>query len=240
MKIHFLGSQKTAAQRAVQDLVESYGQADLADAAVICAVGGDGTTLSALQAARALNGTPVYGMKLPDSVGALGNTFQTSGLDERLQKARQVSIRPLAAEAKTVQGDTVTCFAINEIVLSRAHLQAAKLCVNVEGLWSGRRLIGDGLLVSTAIGSGGYNLAAGGPLLSWTSGLLALTGIAVRPASEWHNTVVDERSVIEVEVLDPQYRPVRIETNFEEIPQVSQIRISRDDDSPLTLLVDHH
>jgi NAD+ kinase len=110
--------------------------------------------------------------------------------------------------------------------------------VNVEGLWSERRLVGDGLLVSTAIGSGGYNLAAGGPLLSWSSGLLALTGIVVRPSSGWRNIVVNERTIIEVEIIDPQYRPVQIETNFKEIPQVSRVRISRDEATPLTLLVD--
>jgi NAD+ kinase len=239
MKIHFLGSQKAVAQRAVQDLIDLYGQAELAEATVICAVGGDGTVLNALHTARALKETPVYGMRLPDSVGALGNAFQIAELEDRLHKARRVFIRPLKAEAKTLRGDTVTCIAINEIVLSRARLQTAKLCVDVEAMWRGRRLVGDGLLVSTAIGSGGYNLAAGGPLLPWTSGLLALTGIVVRPSSEWRNTVVDERTVIDVEVVDPQHRPVRIETNFKEIPEVCQVRISHDDSAPLTLLVEH-
>jgi hypothetical protein len=50
--------------------------------------------------------------------------------------------------------------------------------------------------------------------------------------------VVDERTVITVEVIDPQYRPVRLETSFQEIPEVSGVRISRDDNSTLTLLID--
>jgi NAD+ kinase len=240
MKVHFFGSKKPAAQRAVQELVEHYGQTDFATANVICAVGGDGTTLNALQTARSHQAQPVYAMRLPDSVGALGNAFQFADLEDRVRKARRISVRPLKAEAMTLEGSTRKCFAINEIVLSRTHLQAAKLDVTVDGLWAARRLIGDGLLVSTAIGSGGYNLAAGGPLLSWTSGLSALTGIAVRASSEWYNTVIDERAVIEVEVIDPQYRPVRLETNFQEIPRIGRVRISRDDDSTLTLLVDHH
>jgi NAD+ kinase len=201
MKIHFLGSQKAAAQRAVQDLVELYGQAELTEAAIICAVGGDGTMLNALYTARAFNGKPMYGMRLPDSVGALGNAFQIADLDDRLQKARPIPVYPLMAEVRTLEGDTFTCLAINEIVLSRMHLQAAKLSLTIEGLWSGRGLIGDGLLVSTAIGSGGYNLAVGGPLLSWTSDLLALTAIAVRPSSEWCNTVVGGRTAIEVALI---------------------------------------
>lgn len=81
-------------------------------------------------------------------------------------------------------------------------------------------------------------MAAEGPLLHWASNLLALTGIVVRPSSVWRNTVADERTVIEVEVIDPEYRPVRIETSFEEIPQIGRVRISWDDSSPLALLVD--
>ena len=45
MKAHFVGSKKPAAQRAIAELVGQHGQADIADAAVICAVGGDGTAL---------------------------------------------------------------------------------------------------------------------------------------------------------------------------------------------------
>lgn len=238
MKVHFIGSKKLTAQNAVRELVDKYGQADLTDAAVICAVGGDGTILSALHTTHGLKGTPVYGMRLSDSVGALGNTLQIAALEDRLQKARRISFRSLRAEVTTVRGETAICSAINEIVVSRTRLQTAKLRVNVEGLWTGQRLIGDGLLIATAIGSGGYNLAAGGPSLPWISGLLALTGIVVRPSSEWRNTVVDERTVITVEVIDPQYRPVRVETSFQEIPEVSGVRISRDDNSTLTLLID--
>jgi hypothetical protein len=109
--------------------------------------------LGALHMARTLKATPVYGMRLPDSVGALGNTFQVTDLEDRLRQARRISIHPLKAEATTWHADTMTCFAINEIVLSRARLQTAKLRVNVEGLCSGQRLIGDGLVISTAIGS---------------------------------------------------------------------------------------
>jgi NAD+ kinase len=178
-------------------------------------------------------------MRLPDSVGALGNAFEVANLDDRLRKARRISVRSLLAEATTVEGNTLRCLAINEIVLSRAHLQAARLCVRTAGgPWSERRLVGDGLLVSTALGSGGYNLAAGSPLLPWESGLLALTGIVVRPSSEWRNTVVDERTPVEVEVADPQYRAVRLETNFEDVPRISRVQISCDQETPLTLLID--
>lgn len=240
MKIHFLGSKKPLAQRAVQQLMDRYGQNDIADAAYIVAVGGDGTTLRALQLARSLTRVPVFAMRLPDSVGALGNLFDISNLDKRLEMAQGFSIKPLRAEATLVSGSLITCFGINEIVVSREKLQAAKLLVAVDKSRHNRSLTGDGLLIATPIGSTGYNEAIGGPTLPWNLPLLALTGIAVRQPLDWRSLVLDDRVVVEVEVIDPQYRPVRIESNAQEFRQINRVQISCEHDAPLTLLVERH
>jgi NAD+ kinase len=124
--IHFLGSGRATTQQAAQQLISRYGQCDIAAASYIVAIGGDGTALRALQAALPTAGKPVFAMRLPGSVGALGNAFDLANLDERLQAARRISIRPLKAEATLVAGGTVTALGINEIVVSRQALQAAK------------------------------------------------------------------------------------------------------------------
>lgn len=167
MKTHFLGSKKLEAQRAVQQLVDRYGQSNIASADYLVCIGGDGTALNTLQAARAFPTTPVFAMRLPESVGALGNPFNIVDLHNRLQTARGIAARPLKADATTVEGKIVTCSGINEIVVSRAHLQAAKLHVMISSMWTHRRLTGDGILVATPLGSSGYNQAVGGPLLPW-------------------------------------------------------------------------
>ena len=139
----------------------------------------------------------------------------------RLQAARRISVRPLKAEATLVAGGTVTAFGINEIVVSRQALQAAKLCVKTDGMSGYREVVGDGLLVATPVGSTGYNRSAGGPTLPLNSQLVALTGIAVHRPSEWSNLVLSNQLAIEVEVTDPAYRAVRVETCFQEIPDIS-------------------
>jgi NAD+ kinase len=240
MKIHFFGSPKAAARSAVQQLTARYGQSDISVADYVVAVGGDGTTLNALQAARAGSRAPVFAMRLPDSVGALGNSFEIAELEKRLQTACSIATRPLRAEVATVTGQIITCFGINEIVVSRARLQAAKLQVTIGDTAKPRVLVGDGVLVATPLGTTGYNQAAGGPLLPWSSRLLALTGIVIRTPSDWHNTVIDDRTIITVEVIDPRYRPVRLETNAEEVAQIAHARISCDDSVRLTLLLDRH
>jgi hypothetical protein len=69
-------------------------------------------------------------------------------------------------------------------------------------------------------------------------GLLALTGVTVRTPSDWHNTVIDDRTIVTVEVTDPHHRTVRVETNAEEVTRVSRVRIACDDGPPLALLFD--
>jgi NAD+ kinase len=236
MKIHFLGSKKPAAQEAVRQLIERYNQSDIAVADYVVAIGGDGTTLKALDAVRPAPGKPVFAMRLPDSVGALGNPLKMQDLAGRLEAARRISIRPLKAVATNLADETLTTFGINEIVVCRERLQAAKLRIRAGESNRWLDLVGDGVLIATPIGSSGYNRSAGGPILPLNSNLLALTGIAVRQPSGSFNAVFDDQAVFNIEVIDPQYRPVRVETSFEEMRNIHRIKIFSDHDCVLTLL----
>jgi NAD+ kinase len=88
-KIHFMGSAKPAAQQAV------HGQSEIAAASYVVTVGGDGTALRALHALLPMREKAVFAMRLPDSVGALGNPFHLENLAERLRATRRTSIRLL-------------------------------------------------------------------------------------------------------------------------------------------------
>jgi len=238
MKISFLASPKAAAQRMLQDLTKCYGQSSICDADCVVTVGGDGTTLQALHAVLPLSGKPVFSMRLGDSVGFLGNRPDLANLPDRLRKAQAVSIRPLKAEVQDVSGHTTTVFGINEIVLMRQRLQAAKLRLTLNGTKQLADVIGDGLLVATPVGSTGYNRSVGGPNLPIDSALLALTGLAVVHSCDWANTVISDDTLIEVTVLDPKYRPVRLETNMQELTDISHVRISCTAQPILTLLLE--
>jgi NAD+ kinase len=107
-KIHFMGSAKPAAQQAVQQLIDRYGQSEIAAASYVVTVGGDGTALRALHALLPMREKAVFAMRLPDSVDALGNPFHLENLAERLRATRRTSIRLLTAEATLLNGDSVT------------------------------------------------------------------------------------------------------------------------------------
>ena len=226
MKIAFIASPKESTQAALQELRSRYGQVHPSEADYIVAVGGDGTALRALRTALSVPDKPVFAMRAEGSVGYLCNHYAIDDLPKRLAAARRFVLRPLEArvEVSGKCGETVVSF--NEIVFMRQRLQAAKLEVAI-GLRKEWPLVtGDGLLIATPVGSTGYNRSQGGPRLPLGLALLAVTGLAVHHTSDWTNVVVSERSEIRVEVINPVYRPVRLETSHLVIPDVTGAWVS--------------
>jgi NAD+ kinase len=219
--LHFMASPKPVAQRAVTELIERYGQTDLAGAACVVVVGGDGTTLKALQAVLATPGIPVFSMRAPGSVAALGNALQLGDLIERLSICSRVTIRPLHFEAKSVDGKITSGVAINEVAIIRRRFQAARMRVHAGA--EGADIFGDGLVVASPIGSTGYCRSLGGPRLPLDADMMALAGIAVRSPGEGYRMVVPGDTVVRVEIADPIFRPVRIETIASIVRDVSEI-----------------
>jgi NAD+ kinase len=238
MRICFVASPRPPAQDIVGQLINRYGQCGLPNADYVVVVGGDGTLLKALHATLTTPDKPVFGMRLEGSLGFLTNRFDLSGLPDRLQSAPRVSLRPLQAEARDTSGRSKTIYGINEIVLIRQRLQAAKLTVTMDRTRTLPQLIGDGVLLATPIGSTGYNHSVGGPELALDLPLLALTGISVSRVSRWTDRVIDDRTIVEVAVFEPEYRPVRLESSLEEFRDVAEVRISCSRDLAATLLLE--
>lgn len=237
MKLCFVCSPKAVAQAARRELRARYGQASPHEADYLVAVGGDGTVLRALHMSLVHGRQPVFGMRTPGSVGALAGAYSAANLPQRLVHARGVPLHPLKAEVRTEERSDQTVLAINEVVFSRQRLQAAHVRVIADGC-PHPLVIGDGLIVSTAIGSGGYNASAGGPLLSHVARRLALTAIALHPSSRWGNRLVAEDALIEIEIIHPEFRPVRLETNSTELSNELGARVTSCSDLQLTLLFD--
>lgn len=207
---HFIGSQRPLAQALVADLVDRYGQADLEDAVCVVAVGGDGTTLKALQAIMATPHIPVFSMRVPGSVGALGNRLAREGLTERIPACRRISLNPLQFESTHLDGSVTTGLAINEVAVVRRKFQATRVRLQIGARID--ELFGDGVVVASPIGSTGYCSALGGPRLPVDSGMLAIAGIAVRMPAEGYRMAAPAGTVVRIEIVDPVLRPARQET----------------------------
>lgn len=234
--LHFVASPKPPARMIVAELVERYGQADLASAACVVAVGGDGTTLKALQAVLATPHIPVFSMRTPGSAGALGNELAIDGLIERLPRCRQVAIRPLRFEARRIDDTIAAGVAINEVAVVRRRFQATRLKLQAGS--ETHEIFGDGVVVASPIGSTGYCRSLGGPRLPLGADMLALAGIAIRKPAEGFRMAIPGGCTVRIGVTDPVCRPVRIETNSASMDDVCEVTVRSCRDLSVTLLLE--
>ena len=115
--------------------------------------------------------------------------------------------------------------AINEISLLRQGKQTAILKLKVNSNTLIKKLIGDGILVSTPAGSTAYNLSVHGPILSLNSKKLAITPISPFRPRRWKGKVLSDRSSIFIQNLDPDKRPVAAVADNFEIRHIKNIKI---------------
>jgi NAD+ kinase len=239
-KTIFVAARTIAAQRGLAELSERYPSAPLEDAEVVVALGGDGFLLHTLHEFLP-RGLPVFGMNL-GTIGFLMNDYHVEGLGERLRRAVTMTLTPLRMLAETAEREIVTALAINEVSLLRDSRQAATLRITVDGIVRLDPLICDGALVATPAGSTAYNLSAHGPILPMDAGVLALTPVSPFRPRRWRGALLPRSANIELEVLEPQKRPVSAVADFHEVGDVRRVTVQEAADSPITLLFDpeHH
>ena len=101
---------------------------------------------------------PIYGMNF-GSVGFLMNDYKLDGLEERLNNAQLTKLRPLVMKTLNPTGQEIKAIAINEISIRREKYQAAKIQIMIDNEVRIEELVCDGVILSTAAGSTGYNLS---------------------------------------------------------------------------------
>jgi NAD+ kinase len=142
---------------------------------LLLAIGGDGTTLSALHAGAPMS-RPVLGVAC-GSIGVL-----TSVTDDRLTWAMdQIATgrwTPVGIPGLDVAwGEGHGEVAINDLVIIRDGPGQIIVSIAVDGVLYAR-IAGDGLVVATPLGSSAYTMAAGGPILGPGAEGMAVTALA--------------------------------------------------------------
>ncbi len=134
------------------------------DAGLAIALGGDGTVLRALRA-YAGSGVPVVGVNFGE-VGFLA-AISRDDLSAGLERVVGGDFERLSLPGITVDYGDSSALAINDVAITRrAGDRVAQLAYAVGGEEAGSVRC-DGLVVATAAGSTGYNLANGGPVMAW-------------------------------------------------------------------------
>ena len=145
----------------------------------------------------------------------------------------------LAMEATTGTGDVFSALALNDVTLQRMSGQTTHLRVWVDGVRAVDRMVCDGLIVSTALGSTAYSFSAGGPACHPNLRLMQLTAICPHmPRLPPITLPLD--SVVEVEVLDSTKRPARVATDGIDHPEAVRLRVAHAEADVRLAFLDQH
>jgi NAD+ kinase len=131
---------------------------------VAVALGGDGTMLGALRD-FAGTGAPVFTFNF-GAVGFLA-TMERYEVDEGIRRLVEGDFETVELPTLVIEPPAGRRIAVNDIAfLRRSGSRVAQIAYAVRGdeVASARC---DGLVVSTPVGSTGYNLANGGPVVAW-------------------------------------------------------------------------
>lgn len=208
---------------------ELYSKTDL-----IISMGGDGTLLGVCR--KASSRVPIMGVNL----GRLGfiAEFSKSDFYEKLSlvlAGKYQTFKKNLFSVKTNKNEKKLFF--NDVVISKndiARMFTINVEVDQEHIYD---LAGDGLIISTTMGSTAYSLAAGGPIVHPSVSALLLTPIC--PHSLTHRPIViNDNAKIKLKLLE------HIETvtltldgqNLIDVDKSTEVYIEKDTRKSITLI----
>ena len=139
---------------------------------LVIVIGGDGFMLQTLKKNKN-SAKYFYGIN-SGNYGFLMNKFSSRNIINNLSEAKMISISPLEMNVKNKNNQIKKSLAINEVSILRQSRQAASISIKNGSKQIIKKLISDGVLVSTPAGSTAYNLSVHGPILSLNSKKLFL------------------------------------------------------------------
>ncbi len=181
---------------------------------IIIVLGGDGFMLQTLKKFYKFK-KPFFGIN-SGNYGFLMNKFNNKNFIKNLKISNNIKIHPLQMTVRTKNNQIKKSIAINEVSVLRQSKQASSISINSNKKNIIKKLISDGVLVSTPAGSTAYNLSVHGPILNLDSNKLAVTPISPFRPRRWKGAIVSDKSKITIKNLDVIKRPISaVADNFE-------------------------
>ena len=203
---------------------------------LIIVIGGDGFMLQTLKKNKN-SIKQFYGIN-SGNYGFLMNKFSSKDIIKKLLKANVVSISPLEMIVKNRSSQIKKSIAINEVSVLRQSRQAASLSIKQGSRQIIKKLVSDGVLVSTPAGSTAYNLSVHGPILSLHSKKLSISPISAFRPRRWRGKIVNDKSKIVIKNLNPSKRPVSAVADNLEVRNAKLIMIKINNKIKFNLLYD--
>ena len=169
-----------------------------------------------------------YGINSGD-YGFLMNKFSSKTFINNIKKANLITISPLEMKVTNKQGSTKKFLAINEVSILRQSRQAASVLIQVGSKIIMKRLISDGVLVSTPAGSTAYNLSVRGPILSLNSQKLSIAPISPFRPRRWKGKIINDKLLVSIKNLNTIKRPISAVADNIEVrnAKIIQVKINK-------------
>tara|TARA_B100001063_G_scaffold212822_1_gene212042 strand:- start:21 stop:581 length:561 start_codon:yes stop_codon:yes gene_type:complete len=166
------------------------------------------------------------------------NKFNGIKTINNLSKAKMISISPLEMKVITKSKISKKFLAINEVSILRQSRQAASLQVLSGKKYIIKKLISDGILVSTPAGSTAYNMSVHGPILSLNSKKLSVSPISAFRPRRWKGKIISDKTVVQIKNLNPVKRPISAVADNMEVRNAKKIIIKTNKKIKFNLLYD--
>jgi len=235
-KLQIISDKNTKSSKIKKLLVKKLNQEHFKKDNLIIVIGGDGFMLQTLKKNKNSK-KQFYGIN-SGNYGFLMNKFSSKNIIKNLSKANMVSISPLEMIVKNKSNQTRKSLAINEVSILRQSRQAASLSVRQGSRHIIKKLVSDGVLVSTPAGSTAYNLSVYGPILSLNSKKLSISPISAFRPRRWKGKIVNDKSKIIITNLDPSKRPISAVADNLEVRNAKSITIKINNKIKFNLLYD--
>ncbi len=236
IKTHIVFDKNDFSTRIKNFLNKSLKNHSVLNSNLIIVIGGDGFMLETLKKYNKYK-KPFYGIN-SGNYGFLMNKFSTKHTIKNISKGRLVSISPLEMTVKNKSNLTKKAIAINEVSILRQSRQAASLTILSGSKTIIKRLVSDGVLVSTPAGSTAYNLSVHGPILSLDSKKLSISPISAFRPRRWKGKIVGDKSKITIKNLNPKKRPISAVADNFEVRNAKYITIKTNKKIKFNLLYD--
>ncbi|MDA8822728.1 NAD kinase [Candidatus Pelagibacter bacterium] len=202
---------------------------------LVIVIGGDGFMLQTLKKYK--NSKKLFYGINSGNYGFLMNKFSKKLIIKNLLKSKLITISPLEMIV-TKKNKIKRCLAINEVSVLRQNRQAANLTIKNNSKYLIRKLVSDGVLISTPAGSTAYNLSVNGPILDLNSKKISIAPISAFRPRRWQGKILSDKSKIIITNLNPIKRPVSAVADNIEIRNAIKIIVYTKKSMKFNLLYD--
>ena len=201
-------------------------------------IGGDGFMLKTLKENK--NSKKYFYGVNSGNYGFLMNKFSSKNFVKNISNPKSITISPLKMEVINKMNQTKKFLAINEVSILRQSRQAAYISIKKGSTVIIKKLVSDGVLVSTPAGSTAYNLSVHGPILSLNSKKLSISPISPFLPRRWKGKIISDDAKIVIKNLNPKKRPISAVADNIEVRNAKKVLVKIDKKIKFNLLYNNN